>query len=166
MSLAKSMKKVVNFTNKIVGVSNPNASGANVSAGSWGKVMGLGNLSFKSLADVKQSITDIKAAMAQTLTTAACLKYMLWDNPSEMLGFLNQLGTGVMGAVSSVADEIFSAISYQINAAVNQVAGTILSLVSSLQSLIGSVINLFDCICDTAKSWSNWCDLKIELELQ
>lgn len=105
MGLLSSMGKVVNFTNKLIGVTNPQFSHANVSVGSWNRILGLGDsLSFNSLSDIRQSISDIKGAISQTVTTAACLKYMLWDNPAEMLNFLDQLATGVMGAIGSVVD--------------------------------------------------------------
>ena len=166
MSLASSMGKVLNFTNKIVGATNPFNSGANVSVGSWGRIMGLDDLSFSSLSDTKRSISDIKGALSQTLTTAACLKYMVWDNPSEMLNFLDQLATGVVGAVGSVIDEIYDAISYQISNAVNQVVGSILAVVDALGSLVSSIVSLWEAIVDTVSSWADWSNLKLELELQ
>lgn len=89
MSLASSLNKITSFTNKLIGVDNTMASGANVSVSSWGRVMGINDLSFNSLTDTKKSISDIKGILTQTVTTAACLKYMLWDNPSEMLDFLD-----------------------------------------------------------------------------
>ena len=145
---------------------NYQSSGANVSASSWMRIMGLDDLSFNSIADTKMSLAEIKGAMVQTLTTASCLKYMVWDNPAEMLNLLDQLATGVIGAIGSVVDEIYDAVSYQISAAINQVSGTIISLVSSLQQLVNSIISLFDVICDTITSWFDWSKLKIELELQ
>lgn len=166
MSLASSMGKVVNFTNKLIGVMNPQASGANVSASSWGRIMGLDDLSFNSISDTKSSIQKIKGAMAQTINTAACLKYLVWDNPAEMLNFLDQLATGVIGAVASVVDEIYDAVAYQISAAINQVAGAVISFVNALQQLVNSIITLFSVICDTIDSWLDWSNLKIELELQ
>lgn len=166
MSLASSLNKITSFTNKLIGVTNPMASGANVSVGSWGRVMGISDLSFNSIADTKRSISEIKGTLAQTINTAACLKYMLWDNPAEMLDFLDQLATGVIGAIGSVVDQIYDAVSYQITAAVSQIAGSILSLVGALQQLVSSVLLLFDVICDTVKSWLDWSNLKMELELQ
>lgn len=160
------MNKVLNFTNKIVGVTNPFSSGTNVSVGSWGRIMGIDDLSFGSLEDTKRSISDIKAALSQTITTAACLKYMVYDNPTEMLNFLDQLVTGAVGAVGSVIDEIYDAIYYQISTAVNQVVGSILAVIDALSDLIGSIMTLCSVITDTVQSWLNWGNLKIELELQ
>lgn len=167
MGLLSSMGKVVNFTNKLIGVTNPQFSHANVSVGSWGRILGLGDsLSFNSLSDIRQSISDIKGAISQTVTTAACLKYMLWDNPAEMLNFLDQLATGVMGAIGSVVDQIIDAISFQISNAVSQVVGAIVSLVGALQSLWESILLLTEIIIDTVKSWGEWGELSLELDLQ
>lgn len=166
MSLASSMSKVLNFTNKVIGVMNPQSSGVNVSPSSWLRVMGLDDLSFNSVSDFKTSIQEIKGVMSQTLTTASCLKYLAWDNPAEMLNLLDQLTTGVVGAIASVVDEIYDAVSYQISAAINQITGAIASLVGSLQQLVNSIMTLFSVFCDTINSWADWSNLKIELGLR
>lgn len=71
-----------------------------------------------------------------------------------------------MGAVGSVIDEIYDAISYQISNAVNQVVGSILAVVDALGSLVSSIVSLWEAIVDTVSSWADWSNLKLELELQ
>lgn len=166
MSLSSSMGKVVGYTNKIIGAMNPQSSGANVSVGSWGKYVGLQDLSFNSLSDTRQSIQEIRGAISQGVTTVMCLKYLVWDNPAELLNFLDQLATGVAGAVGSVIDQIYDAITYQITCAVNQIAGSVMAFIDAIGSLISSIVNLFEVICDTVKSWFDWSNLKLEMELK
>jgi hypothetical protein len=49
----------------------------------------LQDLSFDSLSDTRQSIQEIRGAISQGVTTVMCLKYLVWDNPAELLNFLD-----------------------------------------------------------------------------
>lgn len=165
MSLSSSLGKITSFTRKLTDATNPSFSGANVSVGAWGKYIGLNDLSFNSITSTRNSIENIKSSIAQTINIGYCVANFL-SNSDQILGFLDQLFTGAMGAISSVVDEIYDAVAYQISRAVNQVFNSFISLVDALKSLIGSIMTLCGVIVETISSWFDWSNLKLKLDLQ
>jgi hypothetical protein len=139
------MQKIVNFTSKVIGAVNYRSLGCNIPVNSVMTVLGIDNeLSFASLSDTLNSIQEIKGAIAQGYNMANCA-WTLTDK-NNALGFLEQLANGVLGAIGSVIDEIWNAISIQIYTAIGQVVGTFLNLVEAFQSLITSILLLADSI--------------------
>jgi hypothetical protein len=41
-----------------------------------------------------------------------------------------------------------------------------MAFIDAIGSLISSIVNLFEVICDTVKSWFDWSNLKLEMELK
>ena len=166
MGLSSAMGKIVGLTNKIVGATNPTALGANISSNSFMRVMGIsGDLSFNSLADIKNSISEIKGGIAQGINMAVCSWEMI-TNPGQILDFLDQLATGMAGAIGDMLDQIFDAVAMQISMAVQQVVGAVISLISAFQNMWQSIVLLAEAIIDTVKSWFDWSNSKFSLDLQ
>lgn len=162
-NLTNQMQKIVNYTSKIIGAINYKSVGCNIPVNSYLTVLGVDDeLSFNSLSESIHSIQQIKGAIAQGANMVKCA-WAIAKNPTQ---FLDQMINGVAGAMGSVIDQIWNAISYQIYGAVNQVVTTFLNVVNAFQSLITSVLLLGDAIKNFFIGLAEFAEMTFKLQLE
>lgn len=166
MSLSSSMAKITNFTSKITSLS-PNNLHANIPSNSVTRALGIdGDLSFGSISDIKNSISELKQGVATAATLAYCTAILLSDGGKTALGILENLATGAGAIITDMYQQISQAVAAQISMAAQQIIGCITNLVTALQNLVTSVLILAQSIVAMVKSWLDWSNFQWELEIE
>lgn len=168
MSLSSSMAKITSFTSKITSLT-PNNLHANIPSNSVTRALGIdGDLSFGSISDIKNSISELKQGVASAATLAYCTAVLLSkeDGGKTALGILENLATGAGAIIADMYQQISQAVAAQISMAAQQIIGCITNLVTALQNLVTSVLILAQSIISMVKSWLDWSNFQWELEIE
>ena len=166
MSINSQMQKIMSFSSKIVGAINFKSIGCNIPSNKVMQALGIeGDLSFNSLSDIMYSLQELKQGAATGFNAAMCA-YTIGTSWAETSTFLGQLMDGVVGAISSVVDQIWDAVACQITGLVNQAIGTFLNLIDAFQSLITSVLLLADSIKNFVIGLGELANIKWETSLK
>lgn len=164
MSLTSAMSSMVKYTNQIVGFTSASSTHANISTNSFMRVMGIEeDLSFGSISDIRESISELNQGIATAATLAYCA-YTLATS-KQGLDFLDQMVQGAAGVIADIADQIIDAVAHQVAMAARQIVGTVLNIVDAFQNLISSVMLLADITKDMIKSWTDWSNIRIDLDI-
>jgi hypothetical protein len=164
MGLNSGMAKIIGYTNKMMGFTSVWSTHANVPSSSFMRVMGIeGDLSFNSVSDLRNSISQLRSGAALGINAIRCGWELLGP---QGLQFLGQLIEGVGGVIGTIADEIMDAVSIQVSMAAQQIIGCVTSVVDALLNLVSSVLLLTDIINDMIDSWTDWSDFNFDLYLK
>lgn len=166
-SFINEMQKIVSFTSKLVGAVNSNAIGANIPTNTIMQALGIeDDLSFNSVADTIESLNELKDTAVYGINMARCAIVMATNEKGQTGNFLAAMEQSLVGAIASVVNQIWDAVAIQVSNAVGQIIGTFLNIVKSLQSLLTSVLLLFDSIKNFIVGLADFAKLRFELLLK
>jgi hypothetical protein len=169
MGLASSISKISSFIGKasstVTSITKGTGTGTNIPTNSVMKALGMGDsLGFGSIAEIKNSIENIAGGIATGINLIKCA----WDLLSidTALAFLEQLAMGVVGAVTAVIDQVVGAVVGQVTAAISSVIGAVLGVINAIKNMINSILLIVDALIDLWENWTNWGDLKWQLDIE
>ena len=163
MGLLSSMKKITNWTNKIVNITSGSQSGTNLPTNAVTRALGLGEeLGIGSLEEIKDTILQISSGIKKGYTMVNCAIDLFSIDAG--LEFLYKLARGLDNAIQEVIDEFFDAVATQVSLAAQQVIGAITSFIDAIANLINSVLLIAEALKELWDSWTTWSDWHFDWE--
>lgn len=162
MGLASSLSKVLSLTQKI-GAYPQTLLPIKFDTGVLDKVFGMeGQLvQINSVSDAKNFVQGALSNLTQGANLINCGIHTL----SNYNIFLGQLASGLTVMAARIADEFFDVIMCQINSAVSQIIGGVISIIKAVHDIWTSMVLLWKSLENLYESWTTWSNINFEWKL-
>ena len=160
MGLNSSMQKLLNYTQKVNDVLNPNKwlsmRVPGIKGGLFKREEGEG---ISTLGDLLNEINTSVGDIMTGVNIAYCAVTM---GGAGYADFIGKLATGVVGAITAVADTIMDAIYIQISNAVNQIVNLISGFLDMIFNVWSSICQIYDAMCNWWDSFGDFFDFNFD----
>lgn len=166
MGLNSSMQKVLQYTQKINAVLDPNKWLSMRLPGGVGSIFGRETGEGEtSLGEVLDELNTMAGDIMTGANLIRCAYLMSKNGAAGWGDFLGALSMGVMGAVTAVADTIMDAIYVQISNAVNQIVNLVSSLLDAIFNVWAAMCQIWDALKDLWNKKGEWVDFNLDWAL-